>query len=54
MKPELRFDLGADIDAVGVDVPIENDVAAAGQRQGLALESVIAPCRDRRRQKRSA
>ena len=33
---ELRLDLGGDEDAIGRDVPVVDDVAAAGERQRLA------------------
>ena len=37
LEAQLVLDLRADVDAVGVDVPVEDDVARARQRQGLAL-----------------
>ena len=37
-QAELRFDFGADENAVGRHVPIEDDVAGAGERQRLALD----------------
>ena len=36
-KAQLHLDLGTDIDAVGRHVPVENDVAAAGQGESLAF-----------------
>ncbi len=30
-KAQLRLRLGTEIDAVGIDIPIEDDLAAAGQ-----------------------
>ena len=36
-EAQLNLDLGTDIDAVGHHVPVENDVAAAGQGERLAF-----------------
>src|SRR3984893_1425001 len=36
-KAQLRLDLGTDMDPVGRYVPVENNVAAAGQGERLAL-----------------
>ena len=37
-QAKLRLDFGTDIDPIGGDVPVEDDVAAAGQGQRLALD----------------
>ena len=36
-QAELAFDLGADVDLVRADVPVENRIAASGHRQRAAL-----------------
>ncbi len=45
LEPELLLDLGADEDLVAGDVPVEDDVAGAGERQRPALGVAHQPLR---------